>query len=140
MADLKTTYMGIELANPVVVGACSLSKNVDSIRKLEDAGAGALVIKSLFEEQIQIERRNLDDELGQHDDMFAEAVSLFPAVVPRSKPGLTSINGPDFEALGTGANSRTISCSMVSQTKSLALSGRTSLQSSSVAVLVDATM
>jgi len=80
MADLKTTYMGIELANPVVVGACSLSKNVDSIRKLEDAGAGALVIKSLFEEQIQIERRNLDDELGQHDDMFAEAVSLFPAV------------------------------------------------------------
>jgi dihydroorotate dehydrogenase (fumarate) len=80
MADLRTTYMGIELANPVVVGACSLSKNVDVIQKIEAAGAGALVVKSLFEEQIQIERRVLDDELSRHDNMFAEAVSLFPAV------------------------------------------------------------
>ena len=55
MADLKTTYMGIPLANPLVVGACSLSKSVDSIKALEAAGAGGLVIKSLFEEQIQIE-------------------------------------------------------------------------------------
>lgn len=80
MADLSTTYMGIKLANPIVVGACSLSKNVDAIKKVEEAGAGALVLKSLFEEQIQIERRAFDDELDQHGGMFAEAVSLFPAV------------------------------------------------------------
>ncbi len=80
MADLSTTYMGIKLANPIVVGACSLSKNVDAIKKLEDAGAGALVIKSLFEEQIQIERRAFDDDLDQFGNTFAEAVSLFPAV------------------------------------------------------------
>jgi len=80
MADLSTTYMGIQLANPVVVGACSLSRNVDTIKKLEDAGAGALVIKSLFEEQIQIERRVFEEELDQHGAAFAEAVSLFPSV------------------------------------------------------------
>lgn len=80
MADLGTTYMGIKLVNPIVVGACSLSKNVESVKKLEEAGAGALVIKSLFEEQIQIERRSFDDELNQFGDTFAEAVSLFPSV------------------------------------------------------------
>ncbi len=80
MADLSTTYMGIKLANPIVVGACSLSKNVDAVKKLEEAGAGALVFKSLFEEQIQIERRAFDDEMDQFGNTFAEAVSLFPAV------------------------------------------------------------
>ena len=50
MADLKATYMGIELKNPVIAGASELTSNMDSIRKIEDSGAGALVIKSLFEE------------------------------------------------------------------------------------------
>jgi dihydroorotate dehydrogenase (fumarate) len=78
MADLKTTYMGIPLANPLVVGACSLSKNIDSIKALEAAGAGGLVIKSLFEEQIQINEDKLDRELGEHDNANQEAQSFFP--------------------------------------------------------------
>jgi len=54
MADLKTKYMGLELKNPVIVGSCNLSKSIDGIKRLEDAGAGGIVLKSLFEEQIQI--------------------------------------------------------------------------------------
>ena len=78
MADLRTTYMGIELKNPIVVGACSLSKQIDTIRQIEAAGAGALVIKSLFEEQVQLERAAFEESLGQYDDLYAEAVHLFP--------------------------------------------------------------
>jgi Dihydroorotate dehydrogenase len=78
MADLKTTYMGISLANPLVVGACSLSKNVDSIKALEAAGAGGLVIKSLFEEQIQIEEDDFNSKLVAHDNADSEAQSFFP--------------------------------------------------------------
>lgn len=78
MADLRTQYMGIELKNPIVVGACSLSKQLDTIRQIEAAGAGALVVKSLFEEQIQLERAKLDEKLGEFDDLYAEAVQLFP--------------------------------------------------------------
>ena len=78
MADLKTTYMGISLANPLVVGACSLSKHVDGIKALEAAGAGGLVIKSLFEEQIQIEEDDFNSKLGAHDHTDSEAQSFFP--------------------------------------------------------------
>jgi dihydroorotate dehydrogenase (fumarate) len=78
MADLTTKYMGIEIKNPLVVGACALSKNVDNIKQLEAAGAGALVIKSLFEEQVQLESSDFDNMLEQYDDLYAEAVNLFP--------------------------------------------------------------
>jgi dihydroorotate dehydrogenase (fumarate) len=78
MADLKTTYMGIPLANPLVVGACSLSKNIDSIKALEAAGAGGLVIKSLFEEQVQIEEDDFLSKLRAHDHTDSEAQSFFP--------------------------------------------------------------
>lgn len=78
MSDLKTTYMGVALNNPIVIGACSLSKRIDTIKQIEDAGAGALVIKSLFEEQIQIERGVFEDRIAEYDNMFAEAVTMFP--------------------------------------------------------------
>lgn len=78
MADLKTTYMGIPLANPLVVGACSLSRSVDSIKALEAAGAGGLVIKSLFEEQVQIEEDEFERKLSATDGIDAEAQSYFP--------------------------------------------------------------
>jgi dihydroorotate dehydrogenase (fumarate) len=80
MDSLKTTYMGLELANPVVVGACSLSKSVDSIKKIEEAGAGALVIKSLFEEQVQLERASFEADRTEHDHQFPTAVTMFPEV------------------------------------------------------------
>jgi dihydroorotate dehydrogenase (fumarate) len=58
MADLKTTYMGLELRNPLVVASCGLTKNPDGVSKCADAGAGAVVLKSLFEEQIVAEMEN----------------------------------------------------------------------------------
>ena len=80
MADLRTNYMGIELRNPIVVGACSLSKQIDTIKQIEASGAGALVLKSLFEEQIQLDRGKLEDELSEHEELYAEAVTLFPKI------------------------------------------------------------
>ncbi len=78
MAKLNTRYMGIELANPLVVGACSLTSNLDTIKRLEDSGAGAVVIKSLFEEQIQLKNLLMDEELHRYDDWHAEMTSIFP--------------------------------------------------------------
>jgi len=80
MADLTTTYMGIPLANPFIVGASSLSRRVDTIQQLEDAGAGALVIKSLFEEQVLAEGDAFAARMTQYDNMFSEAVSMFPRI------------------------------------------------------------
>jgi len=80
MADLRTSYMGIELSNPIVVGACSLSKKIDTIKRLADSGAGAVVLKSLFEEQVQLEEEELRQELESYQHLYAEAQSLFPAV------------------------------------------------------------
>ena len=55
MADLKTRYMGIELKNPIIIGASNLVTDFDNLKKIERAGAAAVVYKSLFEEQIQLE-------------------------------------------------------------------------------------
>jgi dihydroorotate dehydrogenase (fumarate) len=77
MADLSTSYMGIKLRSPIVVGACALSKHVDQIKQIEEYGAGALVLKSLFEEQIQLERQELEDRLSAGSEFFAEATTHF---------------------------------------------------------------
>jgi dihydroorotate dehydrogenase (fumarate) len=82
MADLRTTYMGVPLANPIVVGSSSLSKTIDSIKKLEQAGAGGLVVKSLFEEQIEMEEEEFRNRLGGLEPGFAEAVNMFPKMDP----------------------------------------------------------
>lgn len=80
MADLTTTFMGLKLRSPLVVGASSISNYTDRIKHAEDCGAGALIIRSLFEEQIQLDRQKLANLLTQHDDAFAEASSYFPTV------------------------------------------------------------
>ncbi len=72
--------MGIPLKNPLIVGACSLSKHIDTIKQIEAAGAGALVLKSLFEEQVQLERGTLEDELSENEELYAEAITLFPKI------------------------------------------------------------
>ena len=54
MANLSTRFMGLTLDNPIIAGASDLTVNMDSIKRIEQAGAGALVLKSLFEEQIQL--------------------------------------------------------------------------------------
>jgi len=78
MANLKTKYLGIELKNPIIAGASNLVSNPDNLKKLEDAGAAAIVYKSLFEEQIQLERLELDEDLAEYKERNAEMVTLFP--------------------------------------------------------------
>jgi dihydroorotate dehydrogenase (fumarate) len=80
MADLKTTYLGLELKNPVIVGACNLVSDLDAVRNIEEAGAAAIVYKSLFEEQIQLERMQYEDGLEEYNERNAEMVSLFPKI------------------------------------------------------------
>lgn len=76
--DLTTTYMGLRLKNPLVPSSSPLMRNKDDIRRMEDAGAAAIVLHSLFEEQILRESQMLDSYLTQGTDTFAEALSYFP--------------------------------------------------------------
>src|SRR5207244_8992885 len=78
MPDLTTTYMGLSLKNPLVVSASPLSKKVDMVCRLEDAGAAAIVMYSLFEEQITHESYELDHYLNRGTETFAESLSYFP--------------------------------------------------------------
>ena len=80
MTNLKTNYMGLELKNPIVVGANNLVTNVDSLKQMEEAGAAAVVFKSLFEEQIQLETAQMDDEMDEYAERHAEMTSLFPTL------------------------------------------------------------
>ncbi|PCH68070.1 MAG: dihydroorotate dehydrogenase [Bacteroidales bacterium] len=80
MAHLNVEFMGLSLKNPIVVGACTLSATVEGAKELERAGAAAIVYKSLFEEQIQMERAQLADELDEYTDRNAEMISIFPAI------------------------------------------------------------
>jgi len=80
MADLKTTYMGVELKNPIILGASSLVEDPIVIQKIERAGVSAIVFRSLFEEQIHLEQIQMDDQLGEYDDRNAEMIRIFPEV------------------------------------------------------------
>lgn len=78
MADLKTRYCGLTLKNPIVVGASNLVTDVDNLVKLEKAGAAAIVYKSLFEEQIQLESLEMENTHQLYSDWDAEHDSFFP--------------------------------------------------------------
>ncbi len=76
--DLKTVYLGLELPTPLVVSASPLSQQLDNIKRMEDAGAPAVVMYSLFEEQIVREQHELDHHLFFGTDSFPEALTYFP--------------------------------------------------------------
>jgi len=76
--DLSTSYLGLRLANPLVVGASPLCDDLDMVRRLEDAGAAAIVMHSVFEEQITRERNRTAADLAAHVDAFSEASSFLP--------------------------------------------------------------
>ena len=76
--DLKTDYLGLTLPHPLVAGASPLSDDLDGVRRLEDAGASAIVLRSLFEEQITREQMSEFDHLDRHGESSAEAGSYFP--------------------------------------------------------------
>jgi len=78
MTDLTTTYLGLRLRTPLVSSASPLSQELDGIRHLEDAGASAIVLYSLFEEQLRQESFELEHHLSEGTDSFAEAASFFP--------------------------------------------------------------
>lgn len=78
MTDLSTTYLGLNLKNPLVASASPLSKKIDKARKLEEAGIAAIVMYSLFEEQIVHESLEQDDYYSRTTDAFPEAPSLLP--------------------------------------------------------------
>jgi dihydroorotate dehydrogenase (fumarate) len=66
MVDLTTKYMGLTLKNPIIIGSCGLTNSTESIKKLEDHGAAAVVLKSIFEEQIQMESQSIKHTPGEH--------------------------------------------------------------------------
>lgn len=78
MADLSTTYMGIPLKNPIILGASNLVSQPGIISQLEEAGIGAIVYKSLFEEQIQLESLQMIEEMGEYENRNAEMSRIFP--------------------------------------------------------------
>ncbi len=78
MTDLSTTYLGLALKNPLVVSASPLSEDLGTVRRMEDAGAAAVVLHSLFEEQLTLESQTLDRFLSQGTESFAESLSYFP--------------------------------------------------------------
>jgi len=88
MIDLSTRYLGLRLASPLVASASPLCESIDNIRAMEDAGAGAVVLHSLFEEQLDVESTHLDRYLSHGGESYAEALEYFP--------DLTGYNlGPD---------------------------------------------
>ena len=76
--DLRTEYLGMTLRSPIVPSASPLSEEIRNIRQMEDEGAGAVVLYSLFEEQITRQRRELHHHLTHGTDSFAEALTFFP--------------------------------------------------------------
>ena len=76
--DLSTQYLGLKLRSPLVVSASPMSEDVGNIKRMEDAGASAVVLYSLFEEQLKQDRLELNENLEQGTESFAEALTYFP--------------------------------------------------------------
>jgi len=76
--NLTTNYLGLELRSPLVPAASPLSAELDNVRRMEDAGASAVILHSLFEEQLRLERYELHRNLTQGTDSFPEALTYFP--------------------------------------------------------------
>ncbi len=80
MKELQTKYMGIELDNPIILGASDMATDLDKLKKAEELGAAAIVYKSLFEEQIQLEKFQLDERLNEFNDLNAEMITIHPLI------------------------------------------------------------
>ena len=78
MIDFSTQYLGLKLKGPIVVSSTPLSETVDNIHRMEDAGASAIVLTSLFEEQLDLESKALDDDLSRGTESFAESLGYLP--------------------------------------------------------------
>src|SRR5262249_3911347 len=83
--DLSTTYLGLKLKNPLVASSSPMCEDVGNIRRMEDSGAAAVVLHSLFEEQIEHESDELDRFMRASGEISAEAGSHFPELMQRAK-------------------------------------------------------
>ena len=105
--DLRTTFMGIELKNPIIVGACNLVTDLKNLKRLEEAGASAIVYKSLFEEQLHLENLMMSEAMGEFDGRHSEVNSMFPGFdhagpkeyLMNLKKAKSSLNIPLFASL-----------------------------------------
>ena len=78
MIDFSTQYLGLKLNGPIVVSSTPLSESIDNVRRMEDAGASAVVLTSLFEEQLELESKALDEDLSRGTESFAESLGYLP--------------------------------------------------------------
>ncbi len=78
MTDISMQYLGMKLNGPIVVSSTPISESIDNVRHLEDAGASAIVLPSLFEEQLALESRTLDEDLSRGTNSFAESLDYLP--------------------------------------------------------------
>jgi dihydroorotate dehydrogenase (fumarate) len=78
MIDLSTNYLGLKLRNPIVASASPLTEKLENFARLEDAGASAIVMHSLMEEQIEAESENIDNALEYGANSYAESTSYLP--------------------------------------------------------------
>src|ERR1035437_2561003 len=78
MIDFSTKYLGLKLKGPVAVSSTPLSEPIDNVRLMEECGASAIILHSLFEEQLALESRALDDDLSRGTDSFAESLGYLP--------------------------------------------------------------
>lgn len=76
--DLSTTYLGLNLKNPIVPSSSPLSRHISTLRRIEDAGAAAVVLYSLFEEEIRMESKTLNEYLIQGTEIYPESITFFP--------------------------------------------------------------
>jgi len=80
MSNLQTTYLGLNLKNPIIAGASKLTANINTIKQIEAAGASAIVCNSLFEEQVQLEQIKLENAMTDLSDVSPEMISIFPQI------------------------------------------------------------
>src|SRR6185437_325738 len=78
MIDLKTTYLGLPINGPIVVSSTPLSESLENLRRMEAGGASAVVLPSLFEQQLALESHALDEDLSRGTDSFAESLHFLP--------------------------------------------------------------
>src|ERR1700686_3155660 len=78
MIDITTTYLGLPMKSPIVASASPLCESLENIRHLEDVGAAAVVLPSLFEEQLDLESHAVDSDLSRGSESFPESLSYLP--------------------------------------------------------------
>jgi len=78
MIDFSTQYLGLKLNGPIIVSSTPLSENIDNVCRMEEAGASAIVLTSLFEEQLELESHALDEDLSRGTESFAESLDYLP--------------------------------------------------------------